>query len=264
MPQITRYRTICISDIHLGSRHCQARVLMDFLDHNDADRIYLVGDIVDAWKIHSNKWRWTSNQSGVIQKILKKARHDTQIVWILGNHDEFLRPYLQYNLNFGNIEIANQWEHTDAQGRRWLLTHGDLFDGISRVHRWVSLLGDSAYDFVLWINTHYNHVRHRLGFGYWSMAKFLKHRVKKAVDFIYQFESNLATYCRKRGFDGVICGHIHAAEIKEIDGVIYMNDGDWVDSCTALVEDHSGDWRIIHWTKGAMDVDTLSDGGAHQ
>ena len=237
---------------------------MDFLDHNDADKIYLVGDIIDAWKIHVNKWRWTSNQSGVIQKILKKARNDTQIVWILGNHDEFLRPYLHHNLNFGNIEIANQWEHTDAQGRRWLITHGGLFDGISRVHRWLSILGDGAYDFILWLNTHFNRIRHRMGFGYWSMAKFLKHRVKKAVDFIYQFESNLAAYCKKRGFDGVICGHIHAAEIKEINGVIYMNDGDWVDSCTALVEDHSGEWRIIHWTKGAPNVDTVSDVGAHQ
>ena len=132
---ITYHRTICISDIHLGSRHCQARVLMDFLDHNEADTIYLIGDIIDAWKIHSNKWRWNSDQSGVIQKLLKKARHGTQIIYILGNHDEFLRPYLQYNLNFGDIEIANQWEHVDAAGRRWLLIHGDLFDGISTGYR---------------------------------------------------------------------------------------------------------------------------------
>jgi UDP-2,3-diacylglucosamine pyrophosphatase LpxH len=156
---------------------------------------------------------------------------------------------MPYGINFGNVEVVNQIEHIGADGRRYLVVHGDLFDGITRLAPWIGFLGDKAYDFVLMLNGKFNWIRHRMGFGYWSLSKYLKQKVKKAVDFIFQFERNLVDYCKKRGFDGVICGHIHHAEIKDIDGITYMNDGDWVESCTALVEHHNGGWEIITWTR---------------
>jgi UDP-2,3-diacylglucosamine pyrophosphatase LpxH len=162
---------------------------------------------------------------------------------------------IPYGFSFGLVEIHNQIEHIGADGRHYLVTHGDLFDGITRLAPWLGFLGDKAYDFILYINGKFNWIRHKMGFGYWSLSKYLKYKVKRAVDFMFQFEKNLAGYCKKRGFDGVICGHIHHAEIKEIDGVMYMNDGDWVESCTALVEHWDGRWEIVTWTKESDDVD---------
>jgi UDP-2,3-diacylglucosamine pyrophosphatase LpxH len=164
---------------------------------------------------------------------------------------------IPYGFSFGLVEIHNQIEHIGADGKHYLVTHGDLFDGITRLAPWLAFLGDKAYDIILNLNSKFNWVRHRMGFGYWSLSKYLKHRVKKAVDFMFKFEHNLAGYCRKRGFDGVICGHIHHAEIKEIDGIAYMNDGDWVESCTALVEHHDGRWEIITWTKETDNVNNV-------
>ena len=161
------------------------------------------------------------------------------------------------------IEILNQTEHIGVNGKRYLVTHGDLFDGITRLAPWISFLGDRAYDTILSLNSKFNWIRHRMGFGYWSLSQYLKLRVKKAIDFIFQFEKNLAAYCKKRGYDGVICGHIHHAEIKEIDGVTYMNDGDWVESCTALVEHHDGRWEIITWSKEKDSVDIITDSSTH-
>ena len=249
-----KYRTIAISDIHLGTKDCKAEQLNNFLKNNTCNTLYLVGDIIDAWKIKQNKWRWKQSHTNVIRRILGHAKRDTRVVYVLGNHDEFLRPFLQYNLNFGMVELHNQIEHIGADGKHYLVTHGDLFDGITRLAPWLSILGDKAYDFILGLNSRFNWLRHRFGFGYWSLSLYLKGRVKKAVDFIFQFEKNLAQYCKKRGFDGVICGHIHHAEIKEIDGVIYMNDGDWVESMTALVEHHNGQWEIINWTQETDNV----------
>jgi UDP-2,3-diacylglucosamine pyrophosphatase LpxH len=243
------YRTICISDVHLGTKDCKAEQLNNFLKNNSCETLYLIGDIIDAWKIQQNRWKWKQSHTNVIRRILGHAKRDTRVVYIAGNHDEFLRPLLQYNIAFGHVEIVNQTEHLGIDGKRYLLTHGDLFDGITRLAPWISFLGDRAYDVVLSLNTRFNWLRHRMGFGYWSLSKYLKQRVKKAVDFMFQFEHNLAAYCKKRGFDGVICGHIHHAEIKEIDGVVYMNDGDWVESMTALVEHHDGRWEIVTWTK---------------
>lgn len=248
------YRTIFISDVHLGTKDCKAEQLNNFLKNNTCHTLYLVGDIIDAWKIKQNKWRWKQSHTNVIRRILGHAKRDTRVVYVLGNHDEFLRPFLQYNLNFGMVELHNQIEHIGADGKHYLVTHGDLFDGITRLAPWLSILGDKAYDFILGLNSRFNWLRHRFGFGYWSLSLYLKGRVKKAVDFIFQFEKNLAQYCKKRGFDGVICGHIHHAEIKEIDGVIYMNDGDWVESMTALVEHHDGKWEIITWVQEKDDV----------
>ena len=258
------YRSIFISDVHLGTKDCKAGHLNNFLKQNTCDTLYLVGDIIDAWKIKQNKWRWKQSHTNVVRRILGHAKRDTKVIYILGNHDEFLRPYLHYGLGFGMLEITNQCEHLGADGKRYLITHGDLFDGITRLAPWLSFLGDKAYDFVLTLNSRFNWIRHRFGFGYWSLSLYLKQRVKRAIDFMFQFEKNLAGYCKKKGYDGVICGHIHKAEIKVIDGVVYMNDGDWVESCTALVEHHDGRWEIITWTEERNNVDDDIDSSTHK
>ena len=250
------YRSIFVSDVHLGTRDCKADELNNFLKHHSCDTLYLVGDIIDAWKIQQNRWRWKQSHTNVVRRVLGHAKRGTRVVYISGNHDEFLRPIIPYGFSFGLIEIVNQTEHIGADGRHYLVVHGDMFDGITRLAPWLNFLGDKAYDFILALNSKFNWIRHRMGFGYWSLSLYLKHRVKKAVDFIFHFERNLAAYCKKRGFDGVVCGHIHHAEIKEIDGVVYMNDGDWVESCTALVEHHDGAWEIVTWTQKNDKEDT--------
>jgi len=223
-----------------------------------------VGDIIDAWKIQQNKWRWKQSHTNVVRRVLGHAKRGTRVVYIAGNHDEFLRPMMPYGFSFGLIEIHNQTEHIGADGKHYLVVHGDLFDGITRLAPWIAFLGDKAYDFVLELNNKFNWIRRRMGFGYFSLSKYLKYKVKKAVDFVFKFEENLAGYCKKRGFDGVICGHIHHAEIKEINGVAYMNDGDWVESCTALVEHWNGRWEIVTWTQETDNVDTDTDSGSRE
>jgi len=254
------YRSIFVSDVHLGTKDCQADRLNNFLKHNSCDTLYLVGDIIDAWKIQQNKWRWKQSHTNVVRRVLGHAKRGTRVIFIAGNHDEFLRPMIPYGFSFGLIEIHNQTEHIGADGKHYLVVHGDLFDGITRLAPWIAFLGDKAYDFVLTLNNKFNWIRRRMGFGYFSLSRYLKYKVKKAVDFVFKFEENLANYCKKRGFDGVICGHIHHAEIKEINGVAYMNDGDWVESCTALVEHWDGRWEIVTWTreKDNVDIDTNS------
>ena len=258
------YRSIFVSDVHLGTKDCQADRLNNFLKHNSCDTLYLVGDIIDAWKIQQNKWRWKQSHTNVVRRVLGHAKRGTRGVFIAGNHDEFLRPMIPYGFSFGLIEIHNQIEHIGADGKHYLVVHGDLFDGITRLAPWIAFLGDKAYDFVLALNNKFNWIRRRLGFGYFSLSRYLKYKVKKAVDFVFKFEENLANYCKKRGFDGVICGHIHHAEIKEINGVAYMNDGDWVESCTALVEHWNGRWEIITWTKEKYNVDTDIDSSSRE
>ena len=250
-----KYRTIFISDIHLGTNDCKADALNTFLKNNSCESLYLIGDIIDGWKIQQNKLKWKQSHSNVVRRILGLAKHGTKVIYIAGNHDEFLRPVIGLGMSFGKIQIFNQAEYIGIDGRRYLVTHGDLFDGITKLAPWLSFLGDKAYDIILAINNKFNWIRHKLGFGYWSISKYLKHKVKSAVDFMFQFEINLTDYCRKRGFDGVICGHIHHAEIKEINGIIYMNDGDWVESLTALVEHHDGRWEIITYKPESTDVD---------
>jgi UDP-2,3-diacylglucosamine pyrophosphatase LpxH len=240
------YRTIAISDIHFGTRDCKAEQLNNFLKNNTCETLYLVGDIIDAWKITQNKWRWKQSHTNAIRRILGHAKRGTRVIYVAGNHDEFLRPLIPYGMGFGRVEIVNQTEHLGIDGLRYLVTHGDLFDGIGKIAPWLNFLGDKLYDMVLDLNSRFNWVRHRLGFGYWSLSKYLKHKVKSAADFMFQFERNISVYCRKRGFDGVICGHVHTPEIKLIDGVWYFNDGDFVESISALVETHEGDWILIH------------------
>jgi len=258
------YRSIFVSDIHFGTRDCKADQLNNFLKHNTCETLYLVGDIIDAWKITQNKWRWKQSHSNAIRRILGHAKRGTRVVYVVGNHDEFLRPLIQYGFSFGRVEIVNQCEHIGRDGKHYLVTHGDLFDGITKLAPWLAFLGDKAYDFVLNLNSWFNAARHRLGFGYWSLSRFLKHKVKTSANFIFQFEHNLAAYCKKRGFDGVICGHIHHAEIRDIDGITYMNDGDWVESMTALVEHHSGKWEIITWNRERDNVDLDTDSSTHE
>ena len=258
------YRSIFISDVHLGTNECQAEKLNNFLKNNSCDTLYLIGDIIDAWRIQQNKWRWKQSHTNVVRRLLGHAKRGTRVLYIAGNHDEFLRPMIPYNFSFGLIEIHNQIEHIGADGKHYLVTHGDLFDGITRLAPWLAFLGDKAYDVVLSLNSKLNWLLHRFGFRYFSLSQYLKGKVKRAVDFIFQFEKNLAAYCKKRGFDGVICGHIHHAEIKEIDGVTYMNDGDWVESCTALVEHWDGRWEIIKWTKEKDDVVTNTNSSSRE
>lgn len=243
-----KYRSIFISDIHLGTKDCKADLLCDFLKHNTCNTLYLVGDIIDGWKIERNKWAWKKSHNKVVQQILKHAK-SSKVTYVVGNHDEFLRPFLSHNLYFGNIDFVNKAEHIGVSGERYLVVHGDMFDGITNIAPWLGYLGDKAYDILLDLNTKYNWLRHKFGFGYWSFSKLLKHKVKSAVDFIFQYEKNLVDYCRRKFYDGVICGHIHHAEIKNIGGIMYMNDGDWVESCTALVEHFDGTFEIITWDK---------------
>lgn len=254
-----KYKSIFISDVHLGAKDCKAEALTNFLRNNSCEILYLVGDIIDAWKIQQNRLRWRQSHTDVVRQILKCAKQNTRVIYVAGNHDEFLRPMIPYKVSFGRIEICNQTTHEGIDGNKYLVVHGDLFDGITRLAPWISFLGDRAYDYVLSINSRFNWIRHRLGFGYWSLSKFLKQHVKKAVDFMFQFERTISDYARKRGFAGVICGHIHHAEIKIVNEIIYMNDGDWVESLTALVENYDGTWEIVHWSQTKNEENTNSN-----
>jgi len=243
----THYRTIVISDLHMGSKGCKARLLNDFLKNNSSDYLYLNGDIFDCWKIQQNKWYFNKTQSKVLRRLLKISMSKTQVIYILGNHDDFFRNFIPYKINLGKIKVLNECVHVGVDGARYLVTHGDLFDTVTRVHRWVSFLGDKAYDYLLTLNGAVNSCRRLFRLKYWSLSHYLKTRVKKAVNFIFEFEATLSNYAKSKSYDGVICGHIHVAEIKNIDGIIYMNSGDFVESCTALVENVDGEWKIVHW-----------------
>jgi UDP-2,3-diacylglucosamine pyrophosphatase LpxH len=240
-----RYRTIWLSDIHLGSGGCQANYLLDFLRHNDSEYLYLVGDIIDGWQLRKG-WFWPQAHNDVIQKILRKARKGTQVVYIPGNHDEAARQFC--DLAFGDIHVRQEAFHTTLGGKRLWIVHGDLFDGVIQHAKWLAYLGDTLYTLILLLNRWFNRVRSRFGFNYWSLSQYLKHQVKNAVNFISKFESVMTDEARRRGCDGVVCGHIHKAEIRDIDGVLYCNDGDWVESLSALVETYEGELKIVYWT----------------
>lgn len=243
---VRRFRTIFFSDIHLGTKGCQAHLLLDFMRYHDADTIYLVGDIVDLWRMRKGLY-WPQSHNDVVQKLLRKARKGARIVFIPGNHDELLRPYAGYR--FGGVEVARKAIHTTADGRRILVTHGDEFDVVVRYAKWLAFLGDSAYVLALWGNTHFNALRRLLGFPYWSLSAWLKAKVKNAVNYIGEFEAALAETARRQGAQAVICGHIHHPAMRDIDGVQYINIGDFVESCTALTEGEDGRLDIITWTE---------------
>ncbi len=241
-----RYRTLFISDVHLGTRGCQAERLLDFLRLHDADCIYLVGDIVDGWALRQN-WYWPQSHNDVVQKFLRKARKGSRIIYVPGNHDEFLRDY--FGTHFGGIEVVESIVHTAANGKRYLVIHGDLFDVVVKHARWLALLGDRAYDFAIAANRIFNAIRRSFGLTYWSLSKWAKLKVKNAVNFIGQFEHSLATEARRHHTDGVICGHIHFAALRDEQGIRYVNCGDWVESCTAIAEHEDGTLEILTWTE---------------
>jgi len=238
-------RTLFISDVHLGSRGAQAERLLDFLRWHDADTIYLVGDIIDGWKM-KNGWYWPQSHNDVVQKLLRKARKGSRIIYVPGNHDEFLRGY--YGTHFGGIEVAETAVHTGVDGRRYLVIHGDHFDLVVTQARWLALLGDKAYDAAIVLNRWFNAIRRMLRLPYWSLSQWAKHKVKNAVNFIGAFETTLAAEAQRHDADGVICGHIHHAAIHDKFGVRYINCGDWVESCTAIAEHEDGRIEIITWT----------------
>jgi UDP-2,3-diacylglucosamine pyrophosphatase LpxH len=238
------YRTIWLSDIHLGSPGCQALYLLEFLRVHRAETLYLVGDIIDGWQLRKG-WYWPQSHNDVVQKLLRMARKGTRVIYVPGNHDELSRQFI--GLSFGGIEIAEDALHITADGKRLLITHGDLFDGVMQHARWLAHLGSWVYEWLLKLNRWLNAVRQRFGLPYWSMSQYLKHKAKRATSFISDFEHVMTAEARRRGCDGVVCGHIHKAEIRTIDGTLYCNDGDWVESLSALVETQEGELRLVHW-----------------
>lgn len=239
-----RHRAVFISDLHLGTPGCQAQALLDFLKEHTSDHLYLVGDIIDGWQLR-RRWYWPQAHNDVVQKILRSARKGTRVVYVPGNHDEFARQFAGHP--FGGIELVEEAVHVTADGRRLWVVHGDYFDGVIQCAKWLAYVGDSLYELTLKLNRHLNSLRARLGLPYWSLSAYLKLKVKKAVNFISDFETAVAHEARRRGLQGVVCGHIHHAEMREIDGILYCNDGDWVESLTALVEDHEGRLEIVRW-----------------
>ncbi|SEQ03441.1 UDP-2,3-diacylglucosamine pyrophosphatase LpxH [Solimonas aquatica] len=255
-----RYRTLWISDVHLGRSGCQAEMLSDFLQRHSCERLYLVGDIIDGWKLRQH-WFWPQAHANVVRAILSKAEQGTAIYYITGNHDEFMRRYVEHALQFGNISIANEAVHHTADGRRLLVVHGDAFDMITRYFRRVAVAGDAAYQLLMRANAPLNAWRRRQGLEDWSISAYAKHQVKRAVNFVSAFEDAVARDCRRRKLDGVICGHIHHAEIREIHGVQYHNCGDWVESCTALAEDANGTIRVLRvedWYENSVQSDKVT------
>jgi len=239
-----RHRTIFISDTHLGTRGCKAEALADFLAHNDCATLFLVGDIVDGWRL-KRRWYWTAAQTHVISEILRKVDNGTRVIFVPGNHDEFAREYA--GRLFAGVEVIQEAIHETADGKRLWVLHGDRFDGVICFAKWLAHAGDWSYGWALRFNDLLFRVRKRMGLPYWSLSAFLKHKVKNAVEYISRFEEIVAEQAKLRGVDGVVCGHIHHAEIREIGGIIYHNDGDWVESCSALVEDAHGNMEILRW-----------------
>ena len=239
------YKSVFISDLHLGSKHCNAEKLLKFLDGLETEKLYLVGDIIDGWRLQK-KWYWPNKHNKIVQKLIKIAKR-SEVIYITGNHDEFLR--IIPDINIGEVTVYNRFDHIGVDGKRYLVTHGDMFDHLMRTRggRFVMHLGDIAYDGLLYLNRLVNVLRKIFNRPPWSLAKFLKNKAKVAASYIGDFEQEMATYCKKKGYNGVICGHIHHATIKNFDEVVYMNDGDWCESCTALVETKAGNFEIIQY-----------------
>lgn len=241
-PEPKRYRTIFISDVHLGTRRAQAAMLLEFLRNTESSTLYIVGDFIDNWALRK-EWHWDQTYNDVIQKILRKARKGTRVIYIPGNHDEQFRDFA--GLRFGRVAVLEESVHVGADGRRYLVLHGDKFDGVIAYAKWLAHLGDSAYEAAIRLNALFNRLRRMFGLPYWSLSAYLKRKVKRAVEFVSNFETAVVREARSRGCQGVICGHIHTPEMRMIDGIHYLNDGDWVESCTALVEHADGRWEIL-------------------
>ncbi|MEZ5812181.1 MAG: UDP-2,3-diacylglucosamine diphosphatase [Rhizobiaceae bacterium] len=245
-PDVTRYRAIWISDIHLGTRRAQCEYLLDFFRHTESDFLYLVGDIADNWSL-KKKWYWKQSHNDVLQKILRKARKGTRVTYIPGNHDEQFRDFV--GTRFGRVKVKQNAIHVGLNGKRYLVLHGDEFDGVIQYAKWLAFLGDSAYEWAMSLGILVNRVRRWFGMPYWSLSAYLKNRVKRAVEYLSLFEDVMVREARRHGADGVICGHVHTPEMRLVDGIAYFNDGDWVESCSALVEHLDGRFEILHWAE---------------
>jgi len=241
---MTEYRSVFISDLHLGTKMSNADALLDWFRNVETKNLFLVGDIIDGWAL-SNRFYWPQAHNDIIQKILRQARKGTKVTYLPGNHDEFLRSFGEHD--FGNIRLVDSCVYVSASGKRFRVMHGDQFDVVMKHAKWLMHLGSWAYDMLIAINVGLSWSRRQLGLRSWSLSAWAKHKVKQAVNFIGDYEQNLAGYARTHGVDGIICGHIHHANIRDIDGIAYMNCGDWVESCTALVEHEDGRWEIVHW-----------------
>lgn len=243
---IHTYRAVFISDTHLGTRAARVDLLLDFLKTVRCDQLYLVGDIIDGWQLKRN-WFWDTTHNDVVRRVLKMAKHGVKVTYVPGNHDEGLRGFEGHDL--AGVSLEPELVFEGASGKRFWVLHGDQFDGVVKYAKWLAHLGDRAYSLSLRLNTHVNSIRRIFGYDYWSLSAYLKHKVKNAVEYIGKFEEAVAMEAKRRGVDGVICGHIHHAECRDFEGTIYMNDGDWVESCTALVEHTDGRFEILHWAE---------------
>ncbi len=244
--KIFNYRSIWISDFHLGTRGCQSELLLEFIKHTQSEKLYLVGDIIDGWAL-KNTWYWPQSHNDVVQKILRKARHGTEVFYISGNHDEVMRGFVP--VNFGGVSILNQIIHETVDKKKYLVVHGDQFDGIIQCAKWLAMLGSITYDFLIYFNRYINFFRKKLGYEYWSLSNYLKFTVKNAVKFVSEYEKLVCNYAKQFKVEGIICGHIHHANMQIMNGIHYINDGDWVESCTALVEHFDGKLELINWTE---------------
>jgi UDP-2,3-diacylglucosamine pyrophosphatase LpxH len=244
--KIFNYRSIWISDFHLGTRGCQSELLLEFIKHTQSEKLYLVGDIIDGWAL-KNTWYWPQSHNDVVQKILRKARHGTEVFYISGNHDEVMRGFAP--VNFGGVSILNQVIHETVDKKKYLVVHGDQFDGIIQCAKWLAMLGSITYDFLIYFNRYINFFRKKLGYEYWSLSNYLKFTVKNAVKFVSEYEKLVCNYAKQFKVEGIICGHIHHANMQNMNGIHYINDGDWVESCTALVEHFDGKLELINWTE---------------
>lgn len=243
---MSQYRTIFISDVHLGTQDSQSDALLKFLKEHESENLYLVGDIIDGWAL-KRKWKWKQSHSDIIQKILRKARKGTKVFYILGNHDDFVRSFLPLMLG-DNLTIVNQYDYITLNNKKFLVTHGDFFDSITMTKKWLAIVGDQAYMFFLRMNRPLNFLRKLFGYNkYWSLSKYLKQNVKKSVMFISDYENILALHAKEHGYDGVICGHIHHPEIREMNGITYINTGDWVENKSVIVEHHNGELELIEY-----------------
>jgi UDP-2,3-diacylglucosamine pyrophosphatase LpxH len=239
-----RLRALWISDVHLGFSGSQAARLVRFLANHECQKLYLVGDIIDGWKMKTHHF-WSPDHTRVIQKVLAKARRGTEVFYIAGNHDSFLRPFLRGEHDFGRVHLADQVVHTTADGRKLLVLHGDRFDDAMRL-RWLAQAGDVGYEALLWASGRINRLRRGMGRPELLLSAAAKSRVKSAVQYLSGFDERVLHLCRTQGYRGVVCGHTHYAEIRYLrDGITSYNCGDWVESCTALAEDESGDIQIL-------------------
>jgi len=250
--EMHHYRSIFISDVHLGSKGAKAELLADFLKYNHCEKLYLVGDIIDGWRLKKRIF-WPQTHTNVIRRILTKAKRGTEVIYVTGNHDEFLRRYS--GIDFGNVLLTDEAQHTAVDGKRYLVVHGDKYDSIIQTQRWLAVIGDWGYETLVLLNRHFNRLRRKFGMGYWSLSAFIKQKVKSAVSFISAYEEAVVKDCRQQGFEGVICGHIHHPEIRDLEGVEYLNCGDWVESCTAIVETQNGEMKLLKW----VDIDHTTE-----